>query len=118
VSLVLAWTLIGLVSGFIASSVTDGGGHGLLLDLILGIIGAFVAGVAFSVVRQAVDGGVEVESLFASVLGAALLLSAFHTVRRPRSIAWPPLYIPNRRAPARAVPRSGTARRLPESRPT
>lgn len=86
-SLFLAWTLIGLVSGFIASSVTDGGGHGLLLDLILGIIGAFVAGATLSVVGHAVDGGVEVESLFASVLGSALLLFAYHAVRRPRSIA-------------------------------
>ena len=86
-SLVLAWTLIGLVSGFIASSVTDGGGHGLLLDLILGTIGAFVAGATFSVVAQAVDSGVEVESFFSSALGSALLLFAYHAVRRPRSIA-------------------------------
>ena len=41
---VVAWIVLGLISGFIASNVVRSTGQGLLLDIVLGIIGAVVGG--------------------------------------------------------------------------
>jgi len=41
---VVAWIVLGLISGFIASNVVRSTGQGLLLDIVLGIIGEWSAG--------------------------------------------------------------------------
>ena len=41
---VLAWIVLGLVAGFVASNITKSSGQGMLLDLVLGIVGAVVGG--------------------------------------------------------------------------
>ena len=41
---ILAWIVLGVVAGFIASKVVNKSGEGLIRDLILGVIGAFVGG--------------------------------------------------------------------------
>ena len=43
----IAWIILGLISGFIASKIVNKQGDGLILDIILGIIGAFVGGWLF-----------------------------------------------------------------------
>ena len=40
----LAWLIVGLVAGFLASRVIRGGGYGLIGDIIVGIVGAFIGG--------------------------------------------------------------------------
>ena len=40
----IAWVIVGLVAGFLASRVMKGGSYGLVGDIIMGIIGAFVGG--------------------------------------------------------------------------
>src|SRR5256885_52291 len=42
---ILIWALVGLVAGFLASHVALGHGLGLLGDIAVGIIGAFIGGV-------------------------------------------------------------------------
>ena len=37
---ILAWIILGLIAGFIASKIVGGSGQGLLLDIVLGIVGA------------------------------------------------------------------------------
>ena len=39
---ILAWVVLGLISGFIASKIVNKTGEGALLDIILGILGAVV----------------------------------------------------------------------------
>ena len=41
---VLWWLLVGLVAGFLASRVMRGGGYGLIGDIVVGLIGAFIGG--------------------------------------------------------------------------
>ena len=41
---VLAWIVLGLLAGFVASQIVNQRGSGILLDLVLGIIGAMVGG--------------------------------------------------------------------------
>ncbi len=45
---ILAWLILGLISGFIASKLVNKTGEGLLLDIVLGIIGALVGGWLFN----------------------------------------------------------------------
>jgi uncharacterized membrane protein YeaQ/YmgE (transglycosylase-associated protein family) len=40
---VLAWIILGLIAGFIASNILNRAGQGLLLDILLGIVGAVVS---------------------------------------------------------------------------
>ena len=46
---ILAWIVLGLVAGFIGSKLVNKTGEGLILDIVLGIVGAIVGGWLFSV---------------------------------------------------------------------
>ena len=39
---ILAWIILGLIAGFIASKLVNKSGEGILLDIVLGIVGAVV----------------------------------------------------------------------------
>ena len=41
---ILMWLIVGLVAGWLAGQVMKGGGYGLVGDIVVGIIGAFVGG--------------------------------------------------------------------------
>ncbi len=45
---ILGWIILGLISGFIASKIVNKSGEGLLLDIVLGIVGAVVGGFLFN----------------------------------------------------------------------
>jgi uncharacterized membrane protein YeaQ/YmgE (transglycosylase-associated protein family) len=79
---ILAWLVLGLVAGFIGSKIVNRTGEGLVLDIVLGIVGALVGGYLFSMFGAAGVTGFNVYSLFVAVVGAVLLLIAFHAVRR------------------------------------
>lgn len=78
---IIAWILLGLVSGFIASKFVNGRGEGLFFDMVLGVVGAFVGGAAFHLIGRAGVTGFNVWSLFVSVMGSILVLAAYHAVR-------------------------------------
>ena len=44
---ILAWIVLGLIAGFIASKIYVGTGQGILMDIVLGIVGAVVGGYLF-----------------------------------------------------------------------
>ena len=41
---ILAWIVLGLIAGFIASKIVNKSGEGVFLDIVLGIVGAVVGG--------------------------------------------------------------------------
>jgi len=43
---ILAWLILGLIAGFVASKLMGGGGYGIVGDIIVGIIGALLGGLA------------------------------------------------------------------------
>jgi uncharacterized membrane protein YeaQ/YmgE (transglycosylase-associated protein family) len=57
----LAWLILGLIAGFIASRIVNKAGEGLILDIVLGIVGAIVGGFLFSVLGA--SGGHRAQSL-------------------------------------------------------
>jgi uncharacterized membrane protein YeaQ/YmgE (transglycosylase-associated protein family) len=41
---IIAWIILGLIAGFIASTLVNKTGEGIILDIVLGIVGAVVDG--------------------------------------------------------------------------
>jgi uncharacterized membrane protein YeaQ/YmgE (transglycosylase-associated protein family) len=79
---ILAWLILGIVAGFIASKVVNKTGEGLVLDLVLGVIGALVGGWIMSLFGEAGVSGLNLYSLVVAVLGAIVVLVAYHAIRR------------------------------------
>jgi len=75
---VLAWILLGLIAGFIASKIVNREGQGFLLDIVLGIVGAVVGGFLFSAIGATGITGFNLYSMFVAVVGATLLLWLYH----------------------------------------
>ena len=81
----LAWIVLGLISGFIASKIVNKTGEGVLLDIVLGIIGAVVGGFLFQTFGMAGVTGVNIYSIVVAVVGAIVVLFIYHAVIRRRA---------------------------------
>ena len=78
---ILIWLVVGAVAGWLAGMIVKGGGFGLLGDIVVGIIGAFVGG--WLLARLGVHLGVGYVSVIASAtIGAVVLLLVLRLVRR------------------------------------
>jgi uncharacterized membrane protein YeaQ/YmgE (transglycosylase-associated protein family) len=80
----LAWIILGLIAGFIGSKIVNHRGEGLLLDIILGIIGAVVGGWLFSAVGGHPVSGINLYSIFVAVIGSIVVLFIWHALVRRR----------------------------------
>jgi uncharacterized membrane protein YeaQ/YmgE (transglycosylase-associated protein family) len=78
----LAWIVLGLIAGFIASKLVNRQGEGFLLDVVLGIVGAVVGGTLFRLVGMRGVSGVNLHSLIVAVAGAVVVLVVYHALRR------------------------------------
>ena len=72
---ILAWVVLGLVSGFLSSKLMSGSGEGIVLDTVLGVVGAVVGGIMFSVVGSTGITGLNVWSLLVATVGAMTLIA-------------------------------------------
>jgi uncharacterized membrane protein YeaQ/YmgE (transglycosylase-associated protein family) len=77
---VIAWIVLGLVSGFIASKIVNRTGEGVILDIVLGIVGAVVGGFLFHLVGATGVDGFNIWSLFVAVIGAMVVLGVKHAL--------------------------------------
>jgi uncharacterized membrane protein YeaQ/YmgE (transglycosylase-associated protein family) len=72
---VVSWIILGLIAGFIASKIVNRTGSGLILDLVLGMVGAAVGGFIFSgLFGMSGVTGLNIWSIIVSVIGAAIVL--------------------------------------------
>jgi uncharacterized membrane protein YeaQ/YmgE (transglycosylase-associated protein family) len=78
----LAWVFLGLIAGFIASKMVNRTGGGVVLDIVLGIVGAVIGGSLFTTFGMEGVTGFNFYSVFVAVVGAAILLVAYHAVSR------------------------------------
>jgi uncharacterized membrane protein YeaQ/YmgE (transglycosylase-associated protein family) len=78
----LAWIVLGLIAGFVGSKVVNKRGEGLILDIVLGIIGAVAGGWLFNQFGAAGVTGLNLYSLLVAVVGAIVVLLIYHAVRR------------------------------------
>ncbi|MFZ4815388.1 MAG: GlsB/YeaQ/YmgE family stress response membrane protein [Phototrophicaceae bacterium] len=71
----LAWLIVGAVSGWLASMVMrTNRQQGLLMDIVVGILGAFVGGFLFNQFGSVGVTGFNVWSVFVAFVGAVVLL--------------------------------------------
>ena len=85
----VAWIILGLISGFIASKIVNKRGEGIAGDILLGIIGAVVGGWLFATYGRVARvhpvagiSGLNIESIVVAVVGAVVVLVLYHAVRR------------------------------------
>jgi uncharacterized membrane protein YeaQ/YmgE (transglycosylase-associated protein family) len=78
----LAWIVLGLLAGFIASKIVNKQGEGWLPDIVLGVIGAIVGGWLFGFFGASGVSGLNLYSLLVAVVGAVVALFAYHAIRR------------------------------------
>jgi uncharacterized membrane protein YeaQ/YmgE (transglycosylase-associated protein family) len=77
---IVAWIVLGLIAGFIASKIVNRTGEGALMDIVLGIVGAVVGGFLFNVIGAVGVTGFNIWSMFVAVVGAMLVLVVKHAV--------------------------------------
>ena len=81
---ILAWIILGLISGFIASKLVNRAGEGVILDIVLGIVGAIVGGWLFNAFGEAGVTGLNLYSMLVAVVGAVVVLVLYHALFRRR----------------------------------
>jgi uncharacterized membrane protein YeaQ/YmgE (transglycosylase-associated protein family) len=74
--------LLGLIAGFIGSKVVNKSGEGIILDILLGIVGAVIGGYLFNTFGAHGVTGLNLYSLFVAVVGSVIFLVAYHAIRR------------------------------------
>ena len=79
---ILAWIVLGLVAGFIGSKIVNKSGEGVLMDIVLGILGAVAGGWLFNQFGHMGVTGLNLYSLVVAVIGAVVLLVIYHAIRR------------------------------------
>ncbi|MGF6535288.1 MULTISPECIES: GlsB/YeaQ/YmgE family stress response membrane protein [Paraburkholderia] len=70
---IIAWLIIGAIAGWLAGVLVKGGGFGLIVDIIVGIVGAFIGGWLSGVLHISLGGG-WIGSIITAVIGAVILL--------------------------------------------
>jgi uncharacterized membrane protein YeaQ/YmgE (transglycosylase-associated protein family) len=83
---IIAWLVLGLIAGFIASKIVDHSGAGMVMDIVLGVVGAFVGGLIFNFFGAAGVTGFNLYSALVAVLGAVVVLFIYHALIGHRRI--------------------------------
>ena len=78
----LAWVVVGLVAGWLASRVMKGRGSGLIGDLVLGVVGALLGGFLASTLLKITNpvNGINVTSILVAFVGAVILIAILRMV--------------------------------------
>jgi uncharacterized membrane protein YeaQ/YmgE (transglycosylase-associated protein family) len=82
---IIGWIVLGLIAGFIASQIVNRTGMGLLMDIVLGIVGALVGGFLFNAVGAVGVTGFNIWSMFVAVIGAVVVLWLYHALAGRRA---------------------------------
>jgi len=81
----LAWIILGLIAGFVGSKVVNKSGEGVLLDIILGIVGAIVGGWLFTAFGAQGVTGLNIYSIIVAAIGAIVVLVIYHALFRRKA---------------------------------
>jgi uncharacterized membrane protein YeaQ/YmgE (transglycosylase-associated protein family) len=80
----IVWLIVGAIAGFLASKVLSGHGMGLIWDIVVGIIGAFLGGWLASLVGLGVTN--IVMQIVVAFVGALIVLFIFRAITHRRTI--------------------------------
>ena len=70
----IAWLVVGLIAGFLASRVMRGRGYGMVVDVLVGLLGALVGGIVASALGVSGPVGF-VGSIVIAFIGAVILIA-------------------------------------------
>jgi uncharacterized membrane protein YeaQ/YmgE (transglycosylase-associated protein family) len=79
---IIAWIILGLIAGFVASKIVNRTAEGVILDVLLGIGGAVVGGWLFNMFGMRGVTGLNLYSMVVATIGAALFLVVYHVFFR------------------------------------
>jgi uncharacterized membrane protein YeaQ/YmgE (transglycosylase-associated protein family) len=78
---IIAWLVIGAVAGWLAGKIVEGSGFGLIIDIVVGIVGAVIGGYVAGALHLEIGGGL-ISSIIVAVIGAVILLFALRLIKR------------------------------------
>lgn len=79
----LVWIVIGLIAGWLASAVV-GGGYGVIGDIVVGVVGAFLGGFIFRSLHWAAPFGGIAGTIAVAFIGAVVLLVVLRLISMGR----------------------------------
>ena len=81
---VISWIILGLIAGFIGSKIVNKSGSGLIMDIVLGIVGAIVGGYLFALMGTTGVTGLNLWSMIVATIGAVVVLWIYHAINGRR----------------------------------
>jgi uncharacterized membrane protein YeaQ/YmgE (transglycosylase-associated protein family) len=82
---IISWLILGLIAGFVGSKIVNKQGEGFFLDIVLGVIGAFAGGFIFHLLGFAGVTGLNLWSMLVAIIGAIVVLVAYHAITGRRT---------------------------------
>ena len=82
----VGWIIFGLITGFVASRIVNDEGQGCALNVVLGIVGAFVGGLIFTGIGGRGISGFNLYSMFVAIIGAIVVLVLYHAIAGRRGL--------------------------------
>ncbi|MBI3676098.1 MAG: GlsB/YeaQ/YmgE family stress response membrane protein [Proteobacteria bacterium] len=83
---ILGWIFFGLITGWVASKIVNSEGEGCFLNIALGLAGAVVGGLMFSLLGEPLSWHFSLKSMFVAILGAVIVLFLYHAVTGRRTL--------------------------------
>jgi uncharacterized membrane protein YeaQ/YmgE (transglycosylase-associated protein family) len=82
----ILWLIVGGIVGWLASLIMRDAGQGILMNIVVGIVGAFIGGWLISpmVGTGTINDGFSIGSFLVSLVGAIILLAIVNLFRRGR----------------------------------
>jgi uncharacterized membrane protein YeaQ/YmgE (transglycosylase-associated protein family) len=78
---ILWWIIVGLVAGWITGKLMKGSGFGVIMDIVIGIIGAIAGGFIMRALGFAGEGGM-IYTIIVAVIGAVILTWIIHLIKK------------------------------------
>jgi uncharacterized membrane protein YeaQ/YmgE (transglycosylase-associated protein family) len=75
------WIVVGLIAGWLAGKVMKGGGFGVVMDIVIGMVGAVIGGWVFGLLGIYSNGGL-IGSVLVAFVGAVILLWLVRMIKR------------------------------------
>jgi uncharacterized membrane protein YeaQ/YmgE (transglycosylase-associated protein family) len=77
---IVGWIILGLIAGFVGAKIVNREGQGFWLDIALGIIGALVGGLLFSLFGASGVTGLNIYSMIVAIVGSIVVLLIYNAV--------------------------------------
>ncbi len=77
---IIAWIVLGLLAGWIASMIMGGGGYGIIGDIVVGIVGALIGGFVTGPLFGIDVTGLNITSLIVAIVGAVILIAIYRAL--------------------------------------